>query len=126
MPLERLQNTFPTEPMPKRDVLQLLIQKDYKWINRWTKACAIHDLSGYNDPEDTSIFIANLINPHPMLREAAAQALFKHNADILQQSMLRFDNKLQYIAANELLSRPDLIQEASRLEIPVGQTHSQI
>lgn len=117
--LERLQNSFPTEPMTKREVLQLLIQKDYKWINRWTKACAIYELSEYDNPEDTRIFIANLINPHPMLREAAAKALYKRNTEVLHQSMQRFNNKLQYIADNELLSRPDLIEEASRLQIPV-------
>ncbi|MDX2304004.1 MAG: hypothetical protein NW226_14455 [Microscillaceae bacterium] len=61
--------------MSAQDLLIALIQRDYKWINRWTKACALYELSQRSDFKDPAIFLANAVNPDIILREIAFDAL---------------------------------------------------
>ncbi|MBL6448811.1 hypothetical protein JMN32_21040 [Fulvivirga sp. 29W222] len=75
--INKLQYILPTTSMSKNEVLYDLILKDYKKINRWTKACAIMELAEENSPSNHDIFAANLVNPDQMLREIAAAAYYR-------------------------------------------------
>jgi hypothetical protein len=73
---EKLQNHFPRESLNSTEVLLHIINRDYNYINRWTKACAIFGLAitpGYKVTDD---LIANLFNPDPLLRETAAWVIY--------------------------------------------------
>ncbi|MFA0964156.1 hypothetical protein AB9P05_20270 [Roseivirga sp. BDSF3-8] len=101
----RLQYQFPTESMSRREALRDLIQRDYKWVNRWTKVCAMKELELDFEEEDVKLFQANLVNPHPMLRETAALILYRHSAVDFQEYIQRFSNKLSYFDADEILAK---------------------
>lgn len=75
--INKLQYILPTTSMSKNEVLYDLILKDYKKVNRWTKACAIMELAEENSPSNHDIFAANLVNPDQMLREIAAAAYYR-------------------------------------------------
>ncbi|NMM48462.1 MFS transporter [Marinigracilibium pacificum] len=93
--VEQLKHIYPTEPMSKSDALLNIVQRDYKWINRWTKACGLRELS--NDKSvDPDIFAANLVNPDPLLRETAANALATHYEGALDEFYERYGNLKRY------------------------------
>jgi ATP:ADP antiporter, AAA family len=85
--VRKMQEYFPTERMEKREILYNIIQHDYKWINRWTKACALKELANEKNQEDMPVFLANMVNPDPMLAELAAVSAFELNKTVY------FDNK---------------------------------
>ncbi|MGB5928627.1 MAG: HEAT repeat domain-containing protein, partial [Cyclobacteriaceae bacterium] len=101
----RLQYQFPTESMSRHEALRDLIQRDYKWVNRWTKVCAMKELENDFEQVDVRLYQANLVNPHPMLRETAALILYRHNAVEFQAYIERFSNKLSYFKADEILAK---------------------
>ncbi len=72
-----MQDQIPTEHLERRDVLYTLIQRDSKWMNQWTKACAMSELTEDNNDIDLPILLANMINPDPMLAELAASSVIK-------------------------------------------------
>jgi hypothetical protein len=74
--IKRMQTFFTTEKMDISDILYDIIQREFKWINPWTKACAIMDVSRLNQKEDVSILLANMVNPDPMLSELSALSVF--------------------------------------------------
>ena len=69
---ERLQTHFPREELDSTQVLIHIINRDYNYVNRWTKACAIFSLAVTPDYKVTDDLIANLFNPDPLLRETSA------------------------------------------------------
>lgn len=92
--VERMQEYFPTDSMKKVDILYDLIQRDYKYVNRWTKACALKELSEENGEIDLDIFMANVINPDSLLRETAAVALYIKAPDLFPPTFDRFQRDL--------------------------------
>lgn len=75
--IKKMQAIFVTEKMSHRDVLYDIIQRDYKWINPWTKACAIMELARLGQQEDLSVLLGNMVNPDPMIAELAALSVLK-------------------------------------------------
>ena len=73
----KMKNHFPTAPIDQIEILYDLIQRDYNWINRWTKVCALKELAESGKYKDTDIFIANLINPDELLQEISAIILYE-------------------------------------------------
>jgi hypothetical protein len=69
---EKLQNYFPREKLDAVAVLLHMINRDYNYVNRWTKACAIYALSYTPEYNVTDDLIANLFNPDALLRETSA------------------------------------------------------
>lgn len=70
--VKKMQTIFTTEKMTERDILYDIIQRDYKWINPWTKACAIMEVARIEKQEDLSLLLANMVNPDPMIAELSA------------------------------------------------------
>jgi hypothetical protein len=75
------QYIFPTEPFSQEEALVSLVQRDYRWVNIWTKACALYELLQGKNLQDKQIFAANLPNPEVVLREIASKALQKLNGN---------------------------------------------
>lgn len=91
-----MQEFFPTEPMNLEEVMIALIQRDYKNINIWTKACALDLLSKLDNFKETEIFLANVSNPEVMLAEIADTTLFKKYPAIFEEKIGRFQNLRKY------------------------------
>lgn len=103
--VQQLKFKFPTEPMEKHEVLVNLIQRDYKWVNRWTKACALRELSESKTSEDINVFAANIVNPDSILRETATEAIYNLYKDQLAVYEERyFDNK-RYLLTKETIRK---------------------
>jgi len=72
---------FPAERLPLQQTLHALLQRGFRQINSWTRACALEELAqlaiarGTFDTKDYEIFVANLVNPDAVLSELAADAL---------------------------------------------------
>ncbi|MFN6945894.1 MAG: hypothetical protein ACK4ND_13175 [Cytophagaceae bacterium] len=94
--VEKMQDFLPTDPMSKFEVLYNLVNRDYKWVNRWTKACAIKELADEKNSQYVEIFAANMVNPDPLLKEIAAKALFDLGELAFADYLERFKKKYEY------------------------------
>ncbi|WP_185152617.1 hypothetical protein, partial [Fulvivirga aurantia] len=94
--VQQLRFKFPTEPITKHEVLVNLIQRDYKWVNRWTKACALRELAQMTEASDQGVFAANLVNPDSILRETAAEAIYEIYRENLDTYKDRFQDLKRY------------------------------
>ena len=123
--INKLQYILPITSMNKNEVLYDLIQKDYKKINRWTKACAIRELAEKNSHSDHDIFAANLVNPDPMLREIAAAAYYNLSQSDFSTFIERNRYKKEYAAqAIKLVQEIEAdkqgeLQESPKLNIEI-------
>ncbi|GAB4403048.1 MAG: hypothetical protein OHK0053_27510 [Microscillaceae bacterium] len=78
--IREVQDEYPiqaTTRLRRAEALIALIQRDYKSINRWTKACALAELAQVEDFQDASIFVANIVNPHALISEIAYRYLYE-------------------------------------------------
>ncbi|HEY8402511.1 MAG TPA: cyclic nucleotide-binding domain-containing protein [Cytophagaceae bacterium] len=101
----KMQEHFPSEPLPKLDVLYDLIQRDYKYVNRWTKACAIRELTDEKGEVNLDIFLANVINPDPLLSETAAVALYIKAPELFKTTFERFKRELGAGFSKDLIGK---------------------
>ncbi|GAA5026290.1 hypothetical protein GCM10011506_11680 [Marivirga lumbricoides] len=99
--VEELMNIFPTEPMEKAEMLVNIVQRDYKWINSWTKTCALKDLSKETNFNSFEIMASHLVNPDAILRETAAQALFEIFPDAFEKLARRYEKQREFHFAYE-------------------------
>lgn len=100
--VDKMQGQFPSEPMEKHQILVDLVQRDYKYVNRWTKACALKELSEENNDDNHEIYLANIVNPDPLLSETAAVALYIKNPELFLLSCERFKNLINQDFAKEI------------------------
>ncbi len=88
--IQELQDEYPMEAVTKLNQAEALIniiQRDYKNINRWTKACALAALADLENFHDTSIFIANIVNPNKLISEIAYQFLYEQDANTFNENL---------------------------------------
>jgi AAA family ATP:ADP antiporter len=114
----KMQEYFPADPMSIREVLYDLIQRDYKWVNRWTKACAMQALYNSKQYTDNDIFLANLVNPDPMLRETAAVILYQMDRASFKIYVERFKHEFNYQSGKEIISKNILSEISDTNESP--------
>lgn len=75
--IAKLQNYFPRITFDHTEVLKHLITRDYRYTNRWTRACAMFALAHVDGLDDKQELVANLFHEDELLRETAAWALYK-------------------------------------------------
>ncbi len=73
----KLQEHYFREKFDKNQVLIEIINRDYNYIGRWTKACALYRYCKMSGAKVTDDLVANLFNPDSLLRETAAYAIYK-------------------------------------------------
>ncbi len=91
----KLQTHFPREDLSETQVLIHIINRDYNYINRYTKACALYTVAMREDMPPSQDIVANLFNPDPFLKELAAYVLMKYDRPLLVDSMQRLNLKLR-------------------------------
>lgn len=89
--LKKLEIFYPRAPLSSKDVLKLLINRDFTQTNRWSKACAIYVIGKSRIQEFIYDLIANLFNPDKLIREIAAWALHEINPHIYHEHTQRLD-----------------------------------
>ncbi len=83
--IKKLEVQFPFEMSNSENILLKLVNRDYNAINKWTKACA---LSSYADSRKGAVlddYVAHLFNPDKMLREIAAEIIYKLNPEAYEK-----------------------------------------
>ncbi|MBN1186382.1 MAG: hypothetical protein JXB49_29170 [Bacteroidales bacterium] len=87
--IRKLQNEFPIEKMDTETLLLSIINRDYNYINNWTRLCAIENLANLDSYEVDDAIIAMLFHPEKILHDAAALLILNKNAELLKQVLER-------------------------------------
>ncbi|MBI9052293.1 MAG: hypothetical protein JEY96_00655 [Bacteroidales bacterium] len=116
--LKRMQTIFTTEKMQYEDILYDIIQRDYKWINPWTKACAIMEISTINKEDNLSILLANMVNPDPMLAELSALSVFSIEKDAYFKNKEIFDKEYTNIVSKTAIQAIENSKEKNKIGMP--------
>ncbi|OJJ20444.1 hypothetical protein BKI52_18470 [marine bacterium AO1-C] len=93
--ITKLQNYFPRITFTHEEVLKHLITRDYRYTNRWTRACAMYALAFVENLEDKQELVANLFHEDELLRETAAWALYKLDRTLFEQVSPRIHVDIQ-------------------------------
>ncbi|WP_143519957.1 HEAT repeat domain-containing protein [Reichenbachiella sp. 5M10] len=98
-----LRGFFPCQKFNKKELLTNIIFRDYKWINGWTKTRALLDLGVFTDDKTAEILSAQLVNKHPILREAAAYSLFQNHTALFEELKTRYNQNDRFYYVYETL-----------------------
>ena len=99
----RLELFYPIQRLEKNELILQIINRDFNYINNWTKACALYSL--IIDEDDTQIiddYIAQLFNPDPLLYQTAAWLIYKNNSPLYTKISERLSTEKKAIL-NEFL-----------------------
>ena len=75
--IRKLQMFYPRGTLASKDVIKLLLNRDFNQTDRWSKACASHIIGTMRITEHLYDLIANLFNPDPLVREMAGWSLYQ-------------------------------------------------
>lgn len=110
--LEKLQTFFPRESYNPVQVINYVLNRDFNYNNRWTKACAVHATAYMADFRVSRGLISQMFNNDKLLQETTAWVIF--NKD--RQSYHNVSERLPYkdkkfldssIESNQLLDGLD-------------------
>ncbi len=90
--LKKLEFFYPRGRLDSKEVIKLLINRDFTQTNRWSKACALHMIGTMKIVEYTYDLIANLFNPDKIVSEMAAWSLYEINPDLYSENTARLDD----------------------------------
>jgi AAA family ATP:ADP antiporter len=115
--INRLKTVFITEQLSVNSILYDIIQKDTKWVNPWTKSCALLELNKFNDKDHTTILLANAINPDPMISEIATKLLKETNNKAYQEHISKLKKKISSIIGSAALT--EIEHEKTQKQMPI-------
>lgn len=110
--LEKLQTFFPRESYNPVQVINYILNRDFNYNNRWTKACAVHATAYIPNFRVSRGLISQMFNNDKLLQETTAWVIF--NKD--RQTYLNVTERLPYkdkkfldssIESNQLLDGLD-------------------
>lgn len=87
--LELLQTFFPRETYTPIQVINYVLNRDYNYNNRWSKACAIHLAAFLPDFRVSRGLLGQLFNPDKLLRETAAWVIYHKDQSAYETVSLR-------------------------------------
>ncbi len=110
--LEQLQVYFPRETYTPIQVVNYVLNRDFNFNNRWSKACAIHLAAYMPEFRVSRGLIGQLFNPDKMLQETAAWVIYHKDQNVYESVSQRLphgDKKKidQSIANNQLVDGLD-------------------
>lgn len=83
--LKKLNNYFPPENFEDyTDLLLQVVNRDYNFINKYTKCLAMYRISQMKGRKVTDDLIANLFNPDPVMVQTAAAVIYRIDKDLYQ------------------------------------------
>lgn len=87
--LRLLQTEYPVEMMKPEELLRDIINRDYNYINAYTRVCAIHALDKIENVKPGDDLIAQVFNTDPLLREEAAGFIYRRDRELLNNILGR-------------------------------------
>lgn len=91
--ISRLEAFYPRVQLDEKLVLKFLINRDFTQVNRWTKACVVHQIGAMKIADFTLDLIAQLFNPDRLIREVAGWALFQIDPESYRSNIARLDEE---------------------------------
>jgi hypothetical protein len=85
----KLQTHYPREDLSETEVLLHILNRDYNYLNRFTKSAALFAIAHREDMPPSKDIIANLFNPDPFISELAAYILLKGDREMLVDCLPR-------------------------------------
>jgi len=110
--VDTMKYVFPTQPMEKEEVLVNLVQRDAKYVNKWTKACALNELLGSKKDTDDyqDLLMAHALNPNRVISEVALIGLRDFYSDFLNKELARFDKNAKYLYVKNGLEKIESVE----------------
>jgi hypothetical protein len=110
--IDTLQTYFPREKYNPVQVINYVLNRDFNYNNRWTKACAIHLAAYLPDFRVSRGLISQLFNPDKLLQETAAWVIYNKDKQLYEAIAERLPSKDKKfldssIANNQLLDGLD-------------------
>ena len=112
----KLEAFFPRESLGSKEVLKFLINRDYNQTNRWSKACALKQISIMKIHDYSTDLIANLFNPDVLVSETAAWALFHLDPKLFHENISRINPELKRLITESVLGTKDKGKKILKLE----------
>ncbi|HTH56271.1 MAG TPA: hypothetical protein VL728_09510 [Cyclobacteriaceae bacterium] len=110
--LEQLQIYFPRESYNHIQTINYILNRDFNYNNRWTKACAVHATAYINDFRVSRGLISQMFNQDKLLQETTAWVVYnkdKHAYQTVSDRLPYRDKKFldSAIENNQLLDGLD-------------------
>jgi ATP:ADP antiporter, AAA family len=110
--LEKLQTFFPRENYSPIQVVNYILNRDFNYNNRWTKACAAHATAYMPDFRVSKGLISQMFNQDKILQETTAWVVYNKDRSIYEKITERLpykDKKFldSAIESNQLLDGLD-------------------
>lgn len=102
--ISRLEVIYPRIKLDDRLVLKFLINREFTQSNRWTKACAIHQIGILKLREFSMDLIAQLFNPDPLIREVSAWSLYQIDQTSYSSNVARLGHEAKASLDQVILS----------------------
>lgn len=87
--LRRLEARFPQAHLSQLERLKDIVNREYTKVDRWTKSAALDVLPDVSAGEISVELIANLFNPSTMLREVAANGIYRIDPEAYRKHALK-------------------------------------
>jgi hypothetical protein len=107
---KKLQYLFPSNPEELENILIHIINRNYNYINVWTKACAIKSLISLPNIPVSETIIAQMFNPNYLLCETASVGINSINSNEFKAYITRL-NGANHLKIEELLVNQKMMQE---------------
>ena len=91
--IRRLQYYYPVDLIVFKDLLIDIINRDFNYIGKWTKACALNCLLSLDKYEISDDIVAQIFNSDELISELAACVIYKKNPDTCVHYFKRLDEK---------------------------------
>jgi hypothetical protein len=110
--LEQLQIYFPRESYNHIQTINYILNRDFNYNNRWTKACAVHSTAYINDFRVSRGLLSQMFNQDKLLQETTAWVVYnkdKHAYQTVSDRLPYRDKKFldSAIENNQLLDGLD-------------------
>ncbi|MCH7513756.1 MAG: hypothetical protein IH947_07410 [Bacteroidetes bacterium] len=102
--LEKVQEFYPRISFNELQTFNYIVNRDFNYINRWTKACALHCMSFHPGTKINQGLIAHLFNPDLLLAENAALVIRKLSEDRLTEIIDRLPDDRRYYLKDRMRS----------------------
>lgn len=106
--INRLEAFYPRVKLDEKLVLKFLINRDFTQVNRWTKACVVHQIGSMKIVDFTLDLIAQLFNPDRLIREVAGWALFQISPESFHSNVARLEEQTKRRMEDVILDRGSL------------------
>jgi HEAT repeat protein len=93
--IKKLQMFYPRGTLGSKEVIKLLINREFNQTNRWSKSCALHMIGTMGIIEHIYDLIANLFNPDVLVREIAGWSLYQLDKEEYEVNTQRLNERVK-------------------------------